>query len=93
MREYQSKLLMIRRFLMSKSNAKLKVRDNVMTDGTQKFTWVEDRGLIVLTGVSLDIAMAKYNQTVDELEIFLTGRHNQTERETRSGAGSSLNQN
>lgn len=70
MREQQSKLL------MEKSTAKLKVRDNVMTDGRVKFTWTDD-GLKVVSGESLDVALAKYDQTIEELEDFLSTKRKQ----------------
>lgn len=77
MREQQSKLLMVRRFLKMKSSANPKVRDNIMIDGNMKFTWTVAEGLKVLSGESLDIALGRYNQTIQELENFLSTKRNQ----------------
>lgn len=75
MREQQSKLLMVRRFLMKKSTAKPKIRDNLLVDGSMKFSWSAADGLKILSGESLDIALGKYNQNIAALNEFLSSKY------------------
>lgn len=77
MREQQSKLLMVRRFLMTKSTAKPKVRDNILIDGYLKFSWSAADGLKVISGESLDVALGKYNQSLESLNEFLSSKYKQ----------------
>lgn len=70
-REQQSKLLMIRRFLMRNSSNKPKMQGAALVDGAIRFTWSAEKGLVVSSGESLEEVLSKYHQTKDDLDTFL----------------------
>lgn len=71
-RDQQTKLLMVRRFLMRKSNCKPKLQGATLVEGTTRFSWSMTDGLVVNSGESLEEVLLKYQQTKNELDIFLS---------------------
>lgn len=86
-RDQQSKLLSVRRFLMKKSTNRPKLRDAFLVDGGVKLSWSLTNGLIIHSGESLEELLRKYGQTKAELDAFLSTGGNQNRREVSSGSG------
>jgi hypothetical protein len=80
-REQQQNLLKVRRFMMRNSNAKPKVRGNVLVDGDVRLTWSSDEGVVSSTGESLCSVLQRYGKTIEDLQQFLSQQQNNTLRE------------
>lgn len=85
-REQQQNLLKVRRFLMKKSNAKPKVRGNLLFIDDIRMNWSTSQGLVVTTGEPLSNVLSKYGQTTEDLKLFLSQQPNNM---NRGGAGNS----
>lgn len=84
-RQQQQNLLKVRRFLIRNSNAKPKVRGNLLIDGDVKLSWSPNEGVKATSGESLGDVLRRYGQTVEKLHQFLTEQGNNTGQVVNNG--------
>lgn len=74
---------------MKKSNAKPKVRANLLIVDEIKMNWTSTQGLVISSGEAISDVLRKYGQTIEDLELFWS---QQNSNRTRGEGGSSNNQ-
>lgn len=70
MRQKRGKLLMLRKFLLKKSNKKLKLQGTYLVDGESKISWDVSSGFCVNSGEPFASVLQGYGHTIQSFESF-----------------------